>query len=51
MTFAIWRITVILQIANVVLNNPLSPKLADKQAIEAELNINGSMFYSSLFLN
>ena len=31
---AIWRIFALR-------NNPLSPKLADKQAIEDELNING----------
>ena len=37
MTWAIWRIYAIL-------SNPLSPKLANKQAIEDKLNINGSLF-------
>ena len=32
-----------------VLNNPLSPKLADKQAIEDELNIDGGKYVLACF--
>ena len=41
MTIAIWRILA-------VLNNPFSPKLAGKQAIEDELNIDGGKLVCKL---